>query len=79
MFFCSQSTILQNCAKLLSVFWICNLEICSWTSDLLGRLFITHMGTGGSKSKHVFGSWTIPPLIVDEEAYRHQVVDNISN
>jgi len=34
---------------------------------------------GGSKSKHVFGSWTIPPLIVDEEAYRHQVVDNISN
>ncbi|CAM6035599.1 unnamed protein product [Sphagnum compactum] len=34
---------------------------------------------GGSKSKHVFGSWIIPPLIVDEEAYRHQVVDNISN
>lgn len=47
--------------------------------DLLGCLFITHVGTGGSKSKHVFGSWTIPPLIVDEEAYRHQVVDNISN
>ncbi|CAM6129850.1 unnamed protein product [Calypogeia fissa] len=28
----------------------------------------THEGGGGSK--HQFGSWTIPPLIVDEEAFR---------
>ena len=28
---------------------------------------------GGNKSLHVLGSWTIPPLIVDEDAFRMQI------
>ncbi|KAG0618076.1 hypothetical protein M758_4G036800 [Ceratodon purpureus] len=29
---------------------------------------------GGSKSVHVLGSWTIPSLITDEEAFRKQIM-----
>jgi len=36
-------------------------------------------GTGGCESKNVFGSWTTPPLIVNEEAHCHWVVGKISN
>ena len=39
-----------------------------------GLIFFQMVLAGGSKSVHVLGSWTIPSLITDEEAFRKQIM-----